>query len=341
VTVVADNLDGVADHDDAHLGGDGLPYVSFNQLRSFHAVAITGSVTAAAKLLHVGQPTVTTQLRQLEAAYKVELAHRLPGGIQLTDTGRKLLALTEKLFQVQAAAVDLLRGSQELLRGTLRVGSVDPHFVMPTLTAFGTDNPLVDIDLTLNDSATIAAKIAACELDVAVIGHLGLDGRYLSLPFSRQRLVLVVRSDHHLAGRGAVTLADLAGERLIMRKGGSTSRRVLVRALEREEVEVRVALEVDREGVLEAVRAGLGVTVATTAEIADHRNFSVVAIEDSVGDLYTDAFVVCLRARRSAPLIHRFIATASRFRSGVPEQKQLSAALRNAMSNGDAHAASW
>ncbi|WP_051065164.1 LysR substrate-binding domain-containing protein [Mycolicibacterium smegmatis] len=329
------------EQDDAQPGGEGLPYVSFNQLRSFHAVAITGSVTAAAKLLHVGQPTVTTQLRQLEAAYKVELAHRLPGGIQLTDTGRKLLALTEKLFQVQSAAVDLLRGDPELLRGTIRVGSVDPHFVMPALTAFGTENPRVDIDLTLNDSATIANKIASCELDVAVVGHLGLDGRYLSLPFSRQQMVLLVRYDHPLADRDTVALADLAGERLIMRKGGSTSRRVLVRALERENVDVRVALEVDREGVVEAVRAGLGVTVATTAEIADDRGIRVIALSDPAGDLHTDAFVVCLKARASAPLINRFITTASRFRSGVPEQAPMSAALRKVIDDGNTRAVAW
>jgi aminoethylphosphonate catabolism LysR family transcriptional regulator len=329
------------DHDASQLAGDGLPYVSFNQLRSFHAVAITGSVTAAAKLLHVGQPTVTTQLRQLEAAYKVELAHRLPGGIQLTDTGRKLLALTEKLFQVEAAAVDLLRGAQESLRGTLRVGSVDPHFVMPTLTAFSSENPLVDIDLTLNDSATIAAKIAACEVDVAMIGNLGLDGRYFSLPFSRQPLVLVVRSDHHLADRASVTLADLANERLIMRKGGSASRRVLVRALEQEQVKYRVALEVDREGAMEAVRAGLGVTVATTAEIIDDRSIRVVSIEDPDQVLYTDAFVVCLKARRTAPLIQRFLATASRFRSGVPDRKQLSAAPSRTPRPNETHAVGW
>lgn len=304
--------------DDPHTALGGLPYVSFNQLRSFHAVAITGSVTAAAKLLHVGQPTVTTQLRQLEATYKVELAHRLPGGITLTDTGRKLLALTEKLFQIEADAVDLLHGTPEQLRGTLRVGSVDPHFVMPPLSEFGTENPLVDIDLTLSDSATIAAQIAACELDIAMIGHLGLDGRYLSLPFSRQQLVLLVRNDHPLGNRKAISIGELAGERLIMRKGGSTSRRVLERALERAAVDYRVALEVDREGALEAVQAGLGIAVATTAEIHDQQGICVVPIGDPAGDLYTDAFVVCLKARASAPLIHRFIATAARFRSGVP-----------------------
>lgn len=292
---------------------EGLPYVSFNQLRSFHAVALTGSVTAAARLLHVGQPTVTTQLRQLESTYKVELAHRLPSGIRLTDIGQRLFTLTESLFQVQAQAVDLLRGHEGELQGTLRVGSVAPYFIMRTLSAFNRAHPQVSIDVTFNDSATIAQMIADCDVDVAVVGHLGLDSRYISIPFSRQKLVAMVPVDHEWAGRASVTLEELGRARLIMRKGGSTSRRVLEKAMKEAGVTPEVALEVDREGALDAVAAGLGVTVVTTAEVRSEDSLQVVPLEDA--DLHTDAFVICLEARRSAPLVQAFLDVAVRTRS--------------------------
>jgi aminoethylphosphonate catabolism LysR family transcriptional regulator len=291
---------------------DGLPYVSFNQLRSFHAVALTGSVTAAARLLHVGQPTVTTQLRQLESSYKVELALRLPTGVKLTDMGRRLFALTENMFHLQSEAVDLLRQVEGNLHGTLRVGSVAPYFIMRTLASFNDEYPDVAIDLTLNDSATIAQKVADCEVDVAIVGHLGLDSRYLSMPFSRQDLVVFVPSSHPWAHRGGITLRELGTSQLIMRKGGSASRRVLETALIRAGIQPQVALEVDREGALEAVRAGLGVAVATTAEIIPDENFRVLGITDI--DLHTDAFVICLEARRSSPMVGSFLRTAARFR---------------------------
>lgn len=291
---------------------DGLPYVSFNQLRSFHAVALTGSVTAAARLLHVGQPTVTTQLRQLEASYKVELAHRLSDGIRLTEMGQRLFTLTESLFQIEAQAVDLLRGHEGELQGTLRVGSVAPYFIMRTLSAFSQVHPQVSIDVTFNDSATIAQMVADCDVDVAVVGHLGLDTRYISLPFSRQRLVAIVRVDHEWAGRDSVSLAELGQARLIMRKGGSTSRRVLEKALKDAGVTPNVALEVDREGALEAVRVGLGVTVVTAAEVRAEQSLQMVPLEDA--GLYTDAFVICLESRRAAPLVQAFLDVAVRLR---------------------------
>lgn len=302
---------------------EGLPYVSFNQLRSFHAVALTGSVTAAARLLHVGQPTVTTQLRQLESSYKVELALRLPTGVRLTDMGRRLFALTENMFHLQSEAVNLLRQVEGNLHGTLRVGSVAPYFIMRTLASFSDEHPDVAIDLTLNDSATIAQKVADCEVDVAIVGHLGLDSRYLSMPFSRQDLVAFVPNSHPWANRGGVTLGELGTSRLIMRKGGSTSRRVLESALIAAGIEPQVALEVDREGALEAVRAGLGVAVATTAEIAPDENFRVLGITDV--DLHTDAFVICLEARRASPMVGSFLRTAARHRhetvSGIARRR--------------------
>jgi aminoethylphosphonate catabolism LysR family transcriptional regulator len=302
---------------------EGLPYVSFNQLRSFHAVALTGSVTAAARLLHVGQPTVTTQLRQLESSYKVELALRLPTGVKLTDMGQRLFTLTENMFHIQSEAVDLLRQVEGKLHGTLRVGSVAPYFIMKTLASFSEEHPNVAIDLTLNDSATIAQRVADCEVDVAIVGHLGLDSRYLSMPFSRQDLVAFVPKSHPWADRGAIALRELGTSRLIMRKGGSTSRRVLESAFVEAGIEPQVALEVDREGALEAVRAGLGVAVATTAEIIPDENFRVLGITDI--DLHTDAFVICLEARRNSPTVGAFLRTAARFRhetvSGIARRR--------------------
>lgn len=273
---------------------------------------MTGSVTAAAKLLHVGQPTVTTQLRQLEAAYKVELALRLSTGVKLTETGRQLFTLTEKLFQIQAETVDFLRGVDGRLQGRLRVGSVAPNFVMPPVAAFRAENPVVEVDVTLNDSQTIAEMIADCEVDVGIIGHLSLGNRFLSIPYSRQALVVFVPTDHDWASRSGVTLAELAEEPLAMRKEGSTSRRVLERAFDRKSLSFTTALEVDREGAIEAMRAGIGITVATEAELTAGDDIVALPIIDGGPDLFTDAFVVCLKTRSTAPLVERFIRTAAR-----------------------------
>ena len=63
--------------------------MSPTQARAFHAVAMAGSFTAASKILNVSQPTMTTQVKELEALYGVELFHRHPRGVVLTDTGHE------------------------------------------------------------------------------------------------------------------------------------------------------------------------------------------------------------------------------------------------------------
>ena len=97
------------------------------QLRSFHAVARSGSFTAAARELRVSQPTVTTQVKGLEREFGVELFVRRGRRIELTEAGRGLLDITRRLFSQEKEAADFLNESRELKTGHLRVGAVGPY----------------------------------------------------------------------------------------------------------------------------------------------------------------------------------------------------------------------
>jgi DNA-binding transcriptional LysR family regulator len=68
------------------------------QLRSFHAVARAGGFTGGAKLLHISQPTVTTQVRFLEETYGIELFYRRGHKVSLTPLGEQLYAMAQKIF---------------------------------------------------------------------------------------------------------------------------------------------------------------------------------------------------------------------------------------------------
>src|SRR3546814_10259976 len=91
------------------------------QLRSFHAVASEGGFTAASRKLNIGQPTITSQVRDLENYFKVELFVRRGRRVELTDAGRQLHTLTQRLMTLEQDASDLLRGLGGLQRGTLKL----------------------------------------------------------------------------------------------------------------------------------------------------------------------------------------------------------------------------
>ena len=74
--------------------------MKYTQMRSFHAVAKAGSFTDAARDLNVSQPTVTEQVRELEATYGIEVFNRARRKVKLTTTGRSLFEITQRLFGV-------------------------------------------------------------------------------------------------------------------------------------------------------------------------------------------------------------------------------------------------
>jgi len=93
--------------------------VSHAQLKAFHAVAIHGSFTGAAERLFLTQPAISDQVRKLEERFGVLLFHRNKRSVRLTDLGERLLAITQRLFVIEAEAEELLQDSRALLTGTL------------------------------------------------------------------------------------------------------------------------------------------------------------------------------------------------------------------------------
>jgi len=85
--------------------------VSYNQIRSFHAVASAGGFTAASKVLHVGQPTITGQVQALESFYGVELFHRRGRRVELTETGRELYAVTQRMEILEKEGQEVLQSA--------------------------------------------------------------------------------------------------------------------------------------------------------------------------------------------------------------------------------------
>ena len=93
-------------------------------LRSFHAVARTGSFTQAAELLSIGQPTISEQVSGLEKRFCVELFHRRGRFIELSPAGRQLYEITQGLFGQEDEAIQLLRSFRQRKHGMLRIGAV-------------------------------------------------------------------------------------------------------------------------------------------------------------------------------------------------------------------------
>ena len=275
------------------------------QLRSFHAVATSGSFTKAAESLNVSQPTVTTQVGQLEALYKVELFHRTGRRVRPTELGERLLQMSRQIFSLEAESVQLLRDAGELRSGHLRVAAVGPSHVTKMLVAFHQRYPGIKISVTTGNSQDVLDRLLDYSADVGVLAQVFKDNRFVSVPYSEHPVIVFCCADHRFAKRRTIRTAELQGERLILRERGSTTRKAIESALAAAKVECEVVMEVaSREIIREAVVQGLGVAAVSEVEYVPGPGLHAVRISDAA--IRTYAHVVCLGERRDTRLIRTF-----------------------------------
>lgn len=285
-----------------------LPFVNFNQLRSFYAVAQEMSFTKAAKLLHVGQPTLTVQVRALEERYGVELFLRSARGLQLSDTGEALFAIAKQIFLYEEQAVELLRSSDGQVAGQLRVGSVGPYFVMKLLAQFRSAFPLVQVRLDSDNSEASLRKILDSVTDVAITGNVPDDPRLYTHRLGRHEVQIFVNRQHPWAQLRSVKLRQLDGQPMIMREAGSMTRNAIETTMAQHSVRPVAVMEVPREALREAVLEGLGVGIVSEAEFRPHPDLHAVRISDHQS--FTESHVICLRTRRFSRPIAAFLELA-------------------------------
>jgi aminoethylphosphonate catabolism LysR family transcriptional regulator len=283
----------------------------YTQLRSFHAVAEAGSVTAAAAVLHVSQPTLTTQIRALEQHYAVELFVRTGGRLHLTEAGRHLQRLAQRMFSDEAEARHFLLESQELRTGRLRLGAVSPFHATAMLIAFHARYPGIEISVSVGNSKSVLQDLLEFRTDVAILAYAESDDRLWVSQYSKDPIVAFAHKDHPLfrPERTGIRIAELHGEAMVAREVGSNTRRATEAAMVQAGVRPHIVMEIgSREAVREAVASGVGIGVVSNAEhMPDPRTRWLPFLDV---EIYNYAHIVCLQDRRNSRMIGAFIDIA-------------------------------
>ncbi|WP_333717659.1 LysR substrate-binding domain-containing protein [Agrobacterium tumefaciens] len=283
--------------------------IVFTQLRSFHAVAENNGFTAAADALNISQPTVTTQVKELEDRYGVELLIRRGRRVELTETGIALFEISRRIMKLNDEAEELLTNSGKLMTGELRVAAVGPFHATEMIARFLAKYPGIKVGMLLGNSEQTLQRILDLESDVGIVAHVVDDPRIYTVPYNRHEVVVFVNDDHPWFGRDSMSIAELADQPLILREVGSTTRRSLERAVRKAAVAIKPFIEIgSREGVWKAVEQGLGVGVVADFEFVSHPRLKTIRISDA--EVSTEYRLACLMERRHSPKISAFIETA-------------------------------
>ena len=178
-------------------------------LRSFHAVARHGGVTAAAEALGLSQPTLTEQVKALEGRFQVELFHRQGRRISLTNTGRTLYAVTQDIAGHMEEAIRLLEAAGSEPDGPFAIGSANPYYVMELVGAFSKRFPGLAPSVEVRSRHDVIAGLYDFRYDAVMFGRMENDARILNLPYRRERVMVLVPRRHPWTGRKDLRIAEL------------------------------------------------------------------------------------------------------------------------------------
>jgi DNA-binding transcriptional LysR family regulator len=258
-------------NDDMPPGLDRPPRVTLVQLRSLEAVLRLGGVGRAARALHLAQPTVSAQLKELAAATGLTLLESRGRGVVATPHGERLAEAAREMFAAWQRFEEHAAELQGLQRGRLRLAAVTTteYFLPDLLGPFARAHPGIAIELAVENRDAVIARLERGSVELAA---MMLPPEHLPLhrwPFLANPLVVVAAAGHPLAQRRRLALQALLGEPLLVREPGSGTRLALERLLSERGVvwPPRMALG-SNEAIKHAARAGLGLAVLSRHSLA-------------------------------------------------------------------------
>lgn len=283
--------------------------MSMTQLRAFHLVAEAGGFSQAARESSVGQSTLSAQVRQLEAGCGFNLFERQQRGAALTPEGQALHAMTTRLFSVEAEARAFLRGETGVSGGHIRIAADGPYHAIPVVAAMQRARPGLTFSLAIDNSDRVIAQLVDYRADVGITARTQTDPRLHARPMLEMAVGVFVPVDHPWAGRGAVKITELAGQPVVLRERGSVTRDTFERGIAEHGVALGPIIEIStREGVREAVAAGLGIGVVADREFGHDTRHAYLSLADA--RLPIHEYAICLAERRHLPLVRAFFAEA-------------------------------
>jgi DNA-binding transcriptional LysR family regulator len=256
---------------------------TMRQLRVFEAVARHAGFSRAAAELHLSQPTVSMQVKQLSGAVGLPLFEQIGKKIYLTDAGLALRATGAEMFEAWARLEMQVADLKGLKQGRLRIAAVTTaKYVVPRLLGpFCQAHPGVDVAMEVGNRSAILERLARNEDDLTIMGvpPRGMD--MVSHPFAENPLVIVAPRGHALAGRRNLPLSKLAGQPFLMRETGSGTRLAADRFLRERGLRLTVKMELgSNEAIKQAVAGGLGLSILSLHALGpDAAPKSLVALD--------------------------------------------------------------
>jgi DNA-binding transcriptional LysR family regulator len=254
--------------------------VLLKQIEAFVEVVRCGTVSGAAEALGLTQPALTARLQALDRELGGQLFARSGRGLRLTDAGRTFLPHAERVLRALGDGRDAVRDLAAGRAGRLVIGatsSVSSYVLPKVLKRFRVEHPRVDIAVRTGHSEQVLDMILNGTVELAIVRELRHPAIEVT-PLYEDDLTLVTHATHPFVARGAVTLAEVVAEGLVLFDRASSYYELTHALFTRAGVPPRTVMELDNfEAAKKMLEEGLGVALLPKVAVARELEFGQLA----------------------------------------------------------------
>jgi DNA-binding transcriptional LysR family regulator len=252
---------------------DDRKYMNLNQLKIFYVVAKNSSFSSAADELFITQPAVTKAIQRMQEHYDIKFIDIVGKSLVLTDAGRSLFSIAEKIFDLENQASEALRDFQHQKAGNIRIESSESfgsYYLPDIIIPFKKQYPGIDISKIILPTDMVAENVAHLFVDIGFISYWVDNPKLRIRKLLEDSLVIITSPGHPLAGTKSIAPSDLQGESVIMHERGSAPRTAFDTYLMRHGLTVNLSLELSsNRAIKEAVKQNLGIALMSHGVVRD------------------------------------------------------------------------
>jgi len=290
----------------------GMRDATVRQLQIFDAAARALSFSRAAEVLHLTQPAVSMQIRQLEHFAGVPLFERTGRRLHLTGAGEELVLHARAVLRALENADEAFAALKGLRGGRVRLAVVSTakYFAPRLIARFAQAHPGVQVRLQVDNRDAVVRTLAANDVDVALMGRPPGELDLVAAPFADHPHVIIAPPDHPLARRRRVDIDAFAAEVFLVRETGSGTRTAMERFFQERGVPLRVGMEMpSNETIKQAVIAGLWLSFISLHTIVLELAAGALAVVNAPGlPVVRQWYVLHRTEKRLSPAAEAFRA---------------------------------
>ncbi len=284
--------------------------------KTFADLVETESFSRSAKLNGVTQSAVSQQLRAMERHFKVLIVDRSQKQFRLTREGQKLYESGREMLYLYEKLNSELQEMKKIISGTIHLStiySIGLHELPPYIKTFLQEFPAVNVRVEYRRANQVYEDILHNSMDLGLVAYPAKHKQLEIIPFSEDKMVLAVSPEHPLAQKTTVTLADLAGQKLVGFESDIPTRKATDQAFKAAGVDLTPVMEFDNvETVKRAVEINAGIAILPYATVATEESQGLLKIVGLKGDPISRPLALIHRKGRVlTPALKKFIKLMS------------------------------